>query len=168
MVKIEYLFKPFDKIVLLRKERWGFLALLVILFYYRIFTTGSFYLMCYCVSFYLIYKFVAFCTPKEEGIPDPFEDFTEDVYLPTTIDDEFRPFIRRLPEFDFWTFCTKMLISALLCTLFPIFDIPVYAPVLVIYICIILFLSAYRMRAHMAKYNYNPFRSLKRIYKEME
>lgn len=72
-------------------------------------------------------------------------------------DDEFRPFIRRLPEFQFWLSATKAILVGLTATLFPyvsainsltdlkligyiinsFFDIPVYAPILLIYFCVL-------------------------------
>lgn len=53
--------------------------------------------------------------------------------LPTKQDEEFRPFIRRLPEFKFWHSATRAITIGFICTWFSIFDIPVFWPVLVIY-----------------------------------
>ena len=53
--------------------------------------------------------------------------------LPTKHDDEFRPFIRRLPEFKFWHSATRALTIGFACTWFDVFDIPVFWPVLVVY-----------------------------------
>ena len=53
--------------------------------------------------------------------------------LPTKQDEEFRPFIRRLPEFKFWYSATRAVAIAFLCTWFSIFDVPVFWPVLVVY-----------------------------------
>jgi Rer1 family len=53
--------------------------------------------------------------------------------LPTKQDEEFRPFIRRLPEFKFWYSATRAIAFGFVCTWFKVFDVPVFWPVLVIY-----------------------------------
>lgn len=53
--------------------------------------------------------------------------------LPTKQDDEFRPFVRRLPEFKFWYSATKAISIGFICSWFNMFDLPVFWPVLVIY-----------------------------------
>lgn len=53
--------------------------------------------------------------------------------LPTRANEEFRPFIRRLPEFKFWYSVTKSTVIGLICTFFECFNIPVFWPILVMY-----------------------------------
>ena len=53
--------------------------------------------------------------------------------LPTKRDEEFRPFIRRLPEFKFWHGATRAIAISFLCSWFEIFNLPVFWPVLVVY-----------------------------------
>ena len=53
--------------------------------------------------------------------------------LPTSQNEEFRPFIRRLPEFKFWYSATKATAIAFFCTFFELFNIPVFWPILVMY-----------------------------------
>ena len=53
--------------------------------------------------------------------------------LPTKVTEEFRPFIRRLPEFKFWYSVSKSTVIALVCTFFEVFNIPVFWPILVMY-----------------------------------
>jgi hypothetical protein len=53
--------------------------------------------------------------------------------LPTRQNEEFRPFIRRLPEFKFWYSATKATVIAFLCTFFELFNVPVFWPILVMY-----------------------------------
>ena len=62
--------------------------------------------------------------------------------LPTKADEEFRPFIRRLPEFKFWHSATRAITIGFLCTWFSIFDVPVFWPVLVIYWIILFTLTS--------------------------
>ena len=61
------------------------------------------------------------------------EDDGDGLELPTKQNDEFRPFIRRLPEFKFWYSATKSTIIAFTCTFFDFFNIPVFWPILVMY-----------------------------------
>lgn len=53
--------------------------------------------------------------------------------LPTRSNEEFRPFIRRLPEFKFWYATTKSTVIGMICTFFEVFNIPVFWPILVMY-----------------------------------
>ena len=48
----------------------------------------------------------------------------EGASLPTRQDDEFRPFIRRLPEFKFWHSATRASVIALVCSFISAFDVP--------------------------------------------
>ena len=47
--------------------------------------------------------------------------------------DEFRPFIRRLPEFSFWLKACEATSIALFATLLPFLNIPLFVPILVVY-----------------------------------
>lgn len=64
-----------------------------------------------------------------------FDKYIEDQgpELPTRSNQEFRPFIRRLPEFKFWYEITRSIVIGLACTFFEIFNIPVFWPILVMY-----------------------------------
>jgi hypothetical protein len=70
--------------------------------------------------------------------------------LPTKQDEEFRPFIRRLPEFKFWHSATRAIVIAITCTFFTFFDIPVFWPVLVVY-WLILFTLTSKFYSHLCK-----------------
>jgi hypothetical protein len=63
----------------------------------------------YSLGIYLLNLFLAFLQPKfdpsNEAIDNEMEDGTSG--LPTKQDEEFRPFIRRLPEFKFWHSATR-------------------------------------------------------------
>ena len=61
------------------------------------------------------------------------EEADDGLELPTKQNDEFRPFIRRLPEFKFWYSATKATVIAFCCTFFEFFNIPVFWPILVMY-----------------------------------
>jgi len=94
--------------------------------------------------------------------------------LPTKEDQEFRPFVRRLPEFKFWYSTTKAIAIGFFCSWFEIFNLPVFWPVLVVYWLILFGLTsklipgcAHEFKAdiilvrrqiqHMIKYRYVPF-----------
>ncbi len=93
-------------------------------------------LVAYALGIYLLNLFLAFLTPKfdpsNEAIDNEMEDGSVGT-LPTKQDEEFRPFIRRLPEFKFWHSATRAITIAFVCSWFSIFDVPVFWPVLVMY-----------------------------------
>ena len=55
-----------------------------------------------------------------------------------------------------------MLIGTTL-TLFPIFDIPVFWPILLLYWLVLLFITMRRQIRHMIKYRYIPFSTGKKV-----
>lgn len=52
-------------------------------------------------------------------------------------------------------------------TLFPIFDIPVFWPILLLYWLVLLFITMRRQIRHMIKYRYIPFSTGKKVYFEV-
>lgn len=135
--------------------------------------------MAYSLGIYLLNLFLAFLQPKfdpsNEAIDNEMEDGSAGG-LPTKQDEEFRPFIRRLPEFKFWYSATRAIAIGFVCTWFGIFDVPVFWPVLVVYWLILFALTSEfsiqnvggvmgegliravrRQIQHMIKYRYVPF-----------
>ncbi|POS83947.1 RER1 protein [Erysiphe pulchra] len=102
-------------------------------------------LVAYSLGIYLLNLFLAFLQPKfnpsNELEDNEMEDGTVGT-LPTKNDEEFRPFIRRLPEFNFWHSATRAICFAFLTTWFSIFDIPVFWPILVVYWLILFTLTS--------------------------
>lgn len=101
--------------------------------------------VCYSLGIYLLNLFLAFLQPKidpsltqDEGL----EDGEAGSSLPTKNDEEFRPFIRRLPEFKFWHSATRAIAISFFCTWFGIFNVPVFWPVLVVYFLILFSLTS--------------------------
>lgn len=86
--------------------------------------------------------------------------------LPKTADDEFKPFIRRLPEFKFWFWTTRAFLIAFFCTFVPFLDIPVFWPILLLYFVLLFALTMRRQIKHMIKYRYIPFDIGKKSYKK--
>lgn len=131
--------------------------------------------------------FLAFLSPKIDPSNDAIDNEMEDGSvgtLPTRQDEEFRPFIRRLPEFQFWYWATRAIFFSFVAAWIPFFDIPVFWPVLVTYWMVLFFLTSMlppgmlvalgnRMLTrhvvrqqiqHMIKYRYVPFSFGKKKY----
>lgn len=142
--------------------------------------------MAYSLAIYMLNLFLAFLSPKFDpslDADDSMEDGTAGT-LPTKADQEFRPFVRRLPEFKFWYSTTKAIGIAFVCSWFSVFDVPVFWPVLVIYWLVLFAITstscslafpcpwsyAYKVLVrrqiqHMIKYRYVPFTVGKAKYK---
>ncbi|GAD93781.1 hypothetical protein PVAR5_2396 [Paecilomyces variotii No. 5] len=140
--------------------RWAGTGVLLFIFFLRIIFAQGWYIVAYTLGIYLLNLFLAFLSPRfdpslthDEGL----EDGDAGSSLPTKNDDEFRPFIRRLPEFKFWHKATVAITIGFFCSWFEFFDIPVFWPVLVVYWLILFFLTMRRQIQHMIKYRYVPF-----------
>ncbi|TVY82533.1 Protein RER1 [Lachnellula suecica] len=157
--------------------RWLGTAGLLFVFFLRIFVAQGWYIVAYSLGIYLLNLFLAFLQPKFDPSNEAIDNDMEDGAaggLPTKQDEEFRPFIRRLPEFKFWYSATRAIAIGFLCTWFAIFDVPVFWPVLVVYWLILFALTSKFWRSgviygggligivrrqiqHMIKYRYVPF-----------
>jgi len=140
--------------------RWLATGAMLILFFLRIFIAQGWYIVAYSLGIYLLNLFLAFLQPKFDPSNEAMDNDMEDGAaggLPTKQDEEFRPFIRRLPEFKFWHSATRAIAIAFTCTWFEFFDIPVFWPVLVVYWLILFTLTMRRQIQHMIKYRYVPF-----------
>jgi len=145
------------------RSRWGFAIGLIFLFMIRILFAQGWYIVTYALGIYHLNLFIAFLTPKI----DPALDYDDDgLGLPTTTTQEFRPFIRRLPEFKFWLGIVKSTLIGLVCTLFDCFNVPVFWPILVMYFITLLCITMKRQIRHMIKYKYIPFTHGKPKYQQ--
>ncbi|KAK4514422.1 uncharacterized protein ATC70_002017 [Mucor velutinosus] len=147
--------------------RWTSFGVIFSLFLLRIIIAQGWYIICYALGIYLLNMFLAFLTPKFDPSLEQEEEDEEGPTLPTRNDEEFRPFIRRLPEFKFWYASTKATVIALVCSFVPAFDIPVFWPILLIYFCLLFALTMRRQIQHMIRYRYVPFDFGKRKYKKV-
>ncbi|KAH6913940.1 retrieval of early ER protein Rer1 [Coprinopsis sp. MPI-PUGE-AT-0042] len=145
-------------------HRWLALAGLLVVFLLRIVLAQGWYIVCYALAIYLLNLLLAFLQPKfdpsleEDLMADEIEEGGDVVSpLPSQRDDEFRPFVRRLPEWQFWLSSTKATLVAIGCTLSDVFDVPVYWPILVVYFFVLFALTMRRQISHMIKYKYVPF-----------
>ncbi|KAI9363385.1 RER1 protein [Zopfochytrium polystomum] len=144
-------------------------AVLLLLYFIRVWILAAFYIVTYALGIYLLNLFLAFLQPKFDPameLDDEGEDAEEGPALPVKADDEFRPFIRRLPEFKFWYWATRGIVTALACTLVPFFDIPVFWPILVLYFFVLLGITMKQRIMHMIKYKYVPWNVGKKQYKQ--
>lgn len=146
-----------DRSVPYKKERWASFAGLIFIFLLRIFISRGWYIICYALGIYLLNLFLGFLTPKfdpsleQELRSSNLEEGEEN------IEDEFKPFIRRLPEFKFWVNSTRATTLSIILSLFTIFDIPVFWPILLFYFIILFTLTMRKQIQHMIKYRYLPF-----------
>ncbi|EAA28102.1 hypothetical protein GE21DRAFT_4073 [Neurospora crassa] len=140
--------------------RWVGTGVALFLFFVRVFVAQGWYIVAYALGIYLLNLFLAFLTPKFDPSSDALDTEMEDGSvgtLPTKQDEEFRPFIRRLPEFKFWHSATRAVAISFLCSWFEIFNIPVFWPVLVMYWLMLFILTMRKQIQHMIKYRYVPF-----------
>ncbi|XP_049863059.1 protein RER1 [Schistocerca gregaria] len=146
--------KFLDDVTPYTTARWIFAVLLILGFLTRIFVLQGWYIITYALGIYHLNLFIAFLSPKI----DPALDFEDDgPELPTKANEEFRPFIRRLPEFKFWYSVIKSTILSVICTFFDCFNIPVFWPILVMYFITLFCITMKRQIKHMIKYRYIPF-----------
>ncbi len=75
--------------------RWIALMLVVLTYALRVWYLRGFYIVSYGLGIYTLNLLLGFLTPQ-------FDPDSEGPELPTSADQEFRPFVRRLPEFKFW------------------------------------------------------------------
>ncbi|KAG1794390.1 retrieval of early ER protein Rer1 [Suillus plorans] len=146
-------------------QRWLSTLFLLALFMLRIVLSQGWYIVCYGLAIYLLNLLLAFLQPKfdpsleDDLLADEIEEGGDQSVpvLPSQRDDEFRPFVRRLPEWQFWLSATRATLVSLFCTVSEVFDVPVYWPILVVYFCVLFALTMRRQIQHMIKYKYIPF-----------
>lgn len=141
-------------------HRWlGTLAVAAI-YILRVYYIQGFYIISYGLGIYILNLLIGFLSPKV----DPELESLDGASLPTKDSDEFRPFIRRLPEFKFWYAITKAFCVAFVMTFFSIFDVPVFWPILLCYWIVLFVLTMKRQIMHMIKYKYVPLNIGKQKY----
>ncbi|KAK3221757.1 hypothetical protein Dsin_008782 [Dipteronia sinensis] len=147
-----------DKLVPHILYRWlGCLGLLLI-YALRVYLVEGFYIVTYGLGIYLLNLLIGFLSPQI----DP--EYTDGPLLPTHGSDEFRPFVRRLPEFKFWYCITKAFCIAFVLTFFRAFDVPVFWPILLFYWLMLFVMTMRKQIMHMVKYRYVPFSFGKQRY----
>jgi len=130
--------------------RWALSSVVILIYCIRVYLLNGWYIITYGLGIYVLNLLIGFLSPQVD--PE-----TEGPILPTSKDDDFRPFIRRLPEFKFWYSLTKAFIIAFIMTFFSVFNIPVFWPILLLYFIALFFLTMKRQIKHMIKFKYVPF-----------
>lgn len=91
--------------------RWIGTAILASIYILRVFYLQGFYIVSYGLGIYLLNLLIGFLSP----LVDPQLEPSDSAVLPTKGSDEFKPFIRRLPEFKFWLVISTLFVSSILC-----------------------------------------------------
>ncbi|KAG8367091.1 hypothetical protein BUALT_Bualt16G0036600 [Buddleja alternifolia] len=138
--------------------RWIAFFCIAFLYVLRVYLVEGFYVVSYALGIYILNLLIGFLSPQV----DP--EFSGDPTLPIRGSDEFRPFVRRLPEFKFWYSITKAFCIAFVLTFFSIFDVPVFWPILLFYWIMLCGLTLRKQILHMIKYKYVPFSFGKQRY----
>ncbi|PNS20747.1 hypothetical protein CAC42_2678 [Sphaceloma murrayae] len=147
-----------DKSTPFATYRWIGTGVVFLLFALRIVVAQGWYIVAYSLGIYLLNLFLAFISPKFDPGLETDEDMEEgSSSLPTKSNEEFKPFVRRLPEFKFWYSATRAVVIAFFCSWSEYFNLPVFWPVLVIYWLILVALTMRRQIQHMIKYRYVPW-----------
>ncbi|KAJ0260423.1 Protein RER1C [Hirschfeldia incana] len=139
--------------------RWIACLVVVLIYFVRVYLVEGFYIITYAIGIYLLNLIIAFLSPQE----DP-EASLGGGTLPTRRSDEYRPFVRRLPEFKFWLSIIRAFVIGFMMTFFEVFDVPVFWPILLFYWVMLFILTMRKQIQHMIKYRYVPFSFGKRKY----
>nr|GEU36662.1 protein RER1A-like [Tanacetum cinerariifolium] len=140
-------------------HRWISFAVIFFIYALRVYFVQGFYIVTYGLGIYILQLFLAFLSPQVD--PELQDD---GLSLPTRGSEEFRPFVRRLPEFKFWYSLTRAFCIAFMLTFFSMFDVPVFWPILLFYWLVLFVSTMKRQIMHMVKYRYVPFSFGKRKY----
>ncbi|XP_022639061.1 protein RER1A isoform X2 [Vigna radiata var. radiata] len=140
-------------------RRWVGLLVVALIYALRVYLVEGFYLVSYGLGIYILNLLIGFLSPQV----DPEILDAEGPTLPSSVNDEFRPFVRRLPEFKFWYSITKAFCVVFVMTFFSAFDVPVFWPILLFYWVVLFTLTMRRQISHMIKYKYLPFSSGKQL-----
>lgn len=79
-------------------HRWLGTLVVAMIYILRVYYVQGFYVVSYGLGIYVLNLLIGFFSPKV----DPELEALDGASLPTKGADEFRPFVRRLPEFKFW------------------------------------------------------------------
>eukprot|EP01063_Lacrimia_lanifica_P018964 TRINITY_DN2595_c0_g3_i1.p2 TRINITY_DN2595_c0_g3~~TRINITY_DN2595_c0_g3_i1.p2 ORF type:complete len:208 (+),score=91.53 TRINITY_DN2595_c0_g3_i1:66-626(+) len=138
--------------------RYVLLLLLVTVYCARVYYAQGYFVVTYGLAIYFLKQLVLFVQPLAD--PELEED---DEGLPVA-GKEYKPFVRKLPEFHLWLRTARALCIAFVMTLIPIFNIPAYWPILLGYFIILFSLTAKKQLEHMWKHKYVPFSMGKKQY----
>eukprot|EP01135_Chromosphaera_perkinsii_P003474 Nk52_evm12s244 gene=Nk52_evmTU12s244 len=148
--------------------RWIVCGVLLLTYFIRTIYLQGWYIVTYALGIYLLNLFIAFLTPRFDPATemggDSGDEEDDGLSLPTKRNEEFRPFIRRLPEFKFWHRSVNAILFSWVCTFFEFTNVPVFWPILVMYFLLLFFLTMKRQIKHMIKHKYVPWEFGKKKY----
>ncbi|KAG6331672.1 hypothetical protein ID866_7420 [Astraeus odoratus] len=117
------------------------------------------------LAIYLLDLLLAFLQPRFD--PSLQDDLAADEIekggiedgpaLPSQRDDEFRPFVRRLPEWQFWSGSRKLYPGRDSCLIIQLLRRFRCSHFFVVYFCVLFALTMRRQIQHMIKYKYIPW-----------
>ncbi|KAL6995450.1 Protein rer1a [Sarracenia purpurea var. burkii] len=142
-------------------HRWISLSIVAFVYALRVYLLQGYYIITYGLGIYLLQLFILFVSPQ---VDPEIQELADGPSLPSRGSDEFRPFVRRLPEFKFWYSITKAFCVALVLTFFSAFDVPVFWPILLFYWVVLVVSTMKRQIMHMLRYKYVPFSFGKQRY----
>jgi hypothetical protein len=143
-----------DRTVPMMRARWISFACAILIYLLRVYVVGGFFIVTYALGIYLLNLLIGFLSPSV----DPEEqDGLKEVSLPQSGSDEFRPFTRKLPEFQFWYWGMRAVVLSIGATFFRIFDLPVFWPILLLYFVFLFVITMKQQIAHMIKHRYVPW-----------
>lgn len=153
-----------DKLAPHKLYRWLTLVGMIGIFLVRMYLLEGFYIVTYVLFIFILNQFILFLQPKDraalaaaQAAANAATGASSGPSLPTEADEEFRPFVRRLPEFKFWHSCTNATIFAFFATFFKFCDVPVFWPVLVFYFIILFIATMRRQWLDMRRLKYVPW-----------
>jgi len=153
-----------DRTVPFVVPRWLLTATMYLIYWVRVWLLQGFHIITYALHIYYLNLFIAFLTPKVEPMSYDDDDDEDAGSLPTSNNAEFKPFIRRLPEFKFWWWATRATFFAFSCTCFEVFNVPVFWPILVMYFIMLFVITMKRQLRHMIKHKYVPWTAGKKKF----
>lgn len=143
------------------KERWIAELVLLVLFLLRVVIARGWYVVCYVLAIFMLNMFLAFLTPRfDPSLQDDVRSEEQEAGINAEEmqkNEDFRPFMRRLPEFRFWFLSFNATLIAIGCSLFRFLDVPVFWPILVVYFILLFVLTMRRQVQHMMQFKYIPF-----------
>ena len=152
-----------DRAVMHPVARWVTFFGLFGVYLLRVYLLNGFFIVTYGLGIYLLNLFIGFLSPAVD--PEELDDDSgSGPVLPTREADEFRPFTRKLPEFQFWFWGTRAILASFAMTFFSFFDLPVFWPILLVYFVFLFLLTMKQQILHMIKFRYVPWSAGKRHY----
>mgnify|MGYP004702005333 FL=1 len=143
------------------KERWLVEFCLLVVFLLRVILGKGWYVVCYVLAIFMLNMLLGFLSPRfDPSAQDDLRSDEQEAGLGSEDmkkNEDFRPFLRRLPEFHFWYLSFNATLLSIFCTVFRTLDIPVFWPILVIYFVVLFVLTMRRQIQHMIKFRYIPF-----------